>query len=186
MKIKIFTLFLVLAASVGSISAWDYEHVQIGDLYYNLDESQLTAEVTSQNSSNPFWSTAISTANIPSSVEYNAKTYSVTSIGEGAFGGCTGLTSITCKALIPPTLGDDVFYLVNKSIPLYVQKESIEKYAHAYQWADFYNILAIEETPLAIDEVNADPMHSQKILLNGNIYILTEEKVYTVTGQEVR
>ena len=32
---------------------------------------------------------------IPKSVTYNAKTYSVTSIGESAFRGCSGLTSIT-------------------------------------------------------------------------------------------
>ena len=32
---------------------------------------------------------------IPESVEYNGSTYSVTSIGEGAFSGCSGLTSVT-------------------------------------------------------------------------------------------
>ena len=92
MKKKIFTLFLALVASVGTIFAWDYERVQIGDLYYNLDAANQTAEVTSENSYVP--STTITTANIPASVTYNSVTYSVTSIGDFAFQSCTGLTSI--------------------------------------------------------------------------------------------
>ncbi len=92
---KLFTLLLAVAASVGTMFAWDYEHVQIGDLYYNLDATSQTAEVTSQNSSNPYWSTTITTAIIPASVEYNSVTCSVTSIGGWAFYNCSGLTSVT-------------------------------------------------------------------------------------------
>ncbi len=92
---KLFTLLLAVAASVGTIFAWDYEHVQIGELYYNLDATNHTAEVTHQNSNYPYWSTTITTANIPSSVTYNSVTYSVTSIGDDAFYRCTGLTSVT-------------------------------------------------------------------------------------------
>ena len=95
MKTKLFTLLLSAAASIGTLFAWDYERVQIGDLYYNLDATSQTAEVTSQNSSYPYWSTTITTAIIPSSVEYNSVTYSVTNIGGWAFFGCTGLTSVT-------------------------------------------------------------------------------------------
>ena len=95
MKQKLFTLLLAVAASVGTMFAWDYERVQISDLYYNLDATNQTAEVTSQNSELPHWSTPISTANIPNSVTYNSVTYSVTSIGDYAFSGCSGLTSVT-------------------------------------------------------------------------------------------
>ena len=95
MKSKLFTLLLVVAASIGTILAWDYENVQIGDLYYNLDATNKTAEVTSQNSDYPYWSTTITTANIPAAVTYNSVSYSVTSIGESAFFYCTGLTSVT-------------------------------------------------------------------------------------------
>ena len=92
MKKKLFTLLLAVAASVGTIFA---KKVQIGDLYYNLDASSQTAEVTSQNSSSPYWSTTITSANIPASVTYNSVSYSVTSIGDYAFFLCTGLTSVT-------------------------------------------------------------------------------------------
>ncbi len=94
-KKKLFTLLLAVAASAGTIFAWDYKRVQIDDLYYNLDVTNQTAEVTSQNSGFQRWSTTITTANIPSSVTYNSKTYSVTSIGNDAFDNCRGLTSVT-------------------------------------------------------------------------------------------
>ena len=106
---KLFTFFLALAASVGTMFAWDYEHVQIGDLYYNLDATNHTAEVTSQNSSYPYWSTSITTANIPSSVEYNSVTYSVTSIGDYAFFLCSGLISIILPNSVT-SIGDNAFY----------------------------------------------------------------------------
>jgi len=91
---KIFTLLFAVAVSVGTVFA---QKVQIGDLYYNLDATNQTAEVTSQNSIGiyPLWSTTITTANIPASVTYNDVAYSVTSIGSVAFGECTGLTSVT-------------------------------------------------------------------------------------------
>ena len=95
MKQKLFTLLLAVAASVGTMFAWDYERVQIGDLYYNLDATNQTAEVTSQISDYPYWSTTITTANIPSLVTYNSVSYSVTSIGRSAFRDCSSLTSVT-------------------------------------------------------------------------------------------
>ncbi len=86
MKTKIFTLLLAVAASVGTMFA---EKVQIGDLYYNLDATNQTAEVTS--SSVKYSGDII----IPSSVTYNSVSYSVTSIGTSAFDGCTGMASVT-------------------------------------------------------------------------------------------
>ena len=97
MKQKLFTLLLVVAASVGTMFAWDYERVQIGDLYYNLDATNQTAEVTYKSCTNYNFNEGwgITTANIPASVEYNSVAYSVTSIGDYAFCNCTGLTSVT-------------------------------------------------------------------------------------------
>jgi len=85
MKQKLFTLLLAVAASVGTTFA---VNVKIGDLYYNLDATNQTAEVA-RNSS------ASGEIIIPSSVTYNSVSYSVTSIGEHAFNYCDGLTSVT-------------------------------------------------------------------------------------------
>jgi len=89
MRKKLFTLLLTMAASVGAMFA---EKVQIGDLYYNLNETDKTAEVTYSTLSNNNYS-GLRTSNIPASVVYNEVEYSVTSIGYFAFAGCcAGLT----------------------------------------------------------------------------------------------
>ena len=134
MTTKLFTLLLAVAASVGTMFAWDYERVQIGDLYYNLDATSQTAEVTSQNSDYPYWSTSITTANIPSSVEYNSVTYSVTSIGDRAFQSCSGLTSVTILSDDFETGGTifincpNLTYMLGPAKMLYVPDEYLSQY----------------------------------------------------------
>ena len=65
---------------------------------------------------------------------------SVTSIGYGAFYKCKGLTSITFKGSTPPTFGKNVFYDVDKSIPVYVPANSGETYKNALAGYGFSNI----------------------------------------------
>ena len=96
---KLFTLLLAVAASVGPMFA----STEIGDLYYNLDATNQTAEVTTQNIGE--YSGDII---IPSSVTYNSVSYSVTSIGNGAFRGCSGLTSVTIPNSVT-SIGDLAF-----------------------------------------------------------------------------
>ena len=105
MKTKIITIFLALVAGVGTMFA---DKVKIGNLYYNLNDEGKTAEVTSQNQ----WSTnnykGLTIANIPAFVEYNAVTYSVTSIGNGAFNSCSSLTSVTIENGVT-SIGENAF-----------------------------------------------------------------------------
>jgi len=155
-KKKIFTLLLAVAASVGTIFA---KKVQIGDLYYNLDATNQTAEVTYKSCKDYYQYNAdwtITTANIPASVTYGGKTYTVTSIGYHAFQYCSALTSVTipnsvtsigyeafsdCSGLTSVTIGNSVtsigsyaFYecsgLTSVTIPNSVT--SIGKYAFEY------------------------------------------------------
>ncbi len=88
MKKKFFSLLLAVAASVGTMFAWDYERVPIGDLCYNLDATNQTAEVAENRS-------ASGDIIIPSSVTCDAVTYTVTSIGGYVFLNCRSLTSVT-------------------------------------------------------------------------------------------
>ncbi|MBR5678070.1 MAG: leucine-rich repeat protein [Paludibacteraceae bacterium] len=98
MKTKLFTLFLALTTSLDIINA----SVEINGIAYNLNETELTAEVTSKD---PSYSGDVI---IPSSVEYNAQTFSVTSIGSSAFYNCSGLTSVTIGNSVT-SIGSDAF-----------------------------------------------------------------------------
>ena len=119
MKTKILNLFLLLVTSMGTMFA---EKVQIGDLYYNLDATNQTAEVTYRSYTNRKYNEdwGITTANIPASVTYNSVSYSVTSIGDGAFRSCSGLTSVTIPNSVT-SIGGYAFYgcsgLTSATIP---------------------------------------------------------------------
>ena len=92
MKKQLFLFLFAIVASVGTMFA---ERVQIGDLYYNLNETDKTADVTYELPWDENNYKGLTTANIPASVTYSGTTYSVTSIGWGAFHNCSGLTSVT-------------------------------------------------------------------------------------------
>ena len=68
----------------------------------------------------------------------------VTTIGRSAFNTCSNLNALACKAIIPPTLGSDVFKGVEKSIPVYVPAESVDAYKAAEGWKEFGSIIAFE------------------------------------------
>ena len=80
-------LLLSLLMSIMSVSAFA-EDVEINGIRYSLNDETLEAEVARREE----YSGDII---IPETVDYDGKTYSVTSIGIEAFYDCDGLTSIT-------------------------------------------------------------------------------------------
>lgn len=89
MKTIIKTTFLLLALLLPATAlSHDFE---VDGIYYNINGNEVL--VTYKND----WNTAVYTGaiSIPSTVTYNGTTYSVTTIGDYAFYGCTELTSIT-------------------------------------------------------------------------------------------
>jgi hypothetical protein len=68
----------------------------------------------------------------------------VTSIGTYAFY-CSSLLSVTCNAINPPTLGDNVFLFNPRNRKIYVPSSSVEAYKSANNWSTYAN--AIEPIP---------------------------------------
>ena len=83
----------VLFALLATTNIWAYDF-QSGDLYYNIT-SDTTVDVTYQHSLSSSNYSGLTSVTIPEIVTYNGTTYSVTSIGYGAFRYCSSLTSIT-------------------------------------------------------------------------------------------
>ncbi len=79
---------------------------------------------------------------------------SVTSIGSGAFYYCNKLTSITSLATTPPTVGNNAFYNVDKTIPVYVPLGSAADYQVANGWSDFTNIIEDANLPINFADAN--------------------------------
>lgn len=92
---KLFTLLFALAVGV-SLFAQDamIEHVQIGDLYYNLDPESHTAAVTWDKNMDTLNYHGLKEAIIPASVTYQDQVYPVTAVDDNAFGQCDSLTTI--------------------------------------------------------------------------------------------
>ena len=103
---KIFTFFLVLVTSMGIVYASD---TQVDGIWYDFDSNNHTASVTYRgfgysSSYNEYFGEVI----IPENVTYNGITYSVTSIGDGAFKHCYGLSSVTIPNSVT-SIGDYAF-----------------------------------------------------------------------------
>ena len=101
---RIFLLMAFLALIFPAFS-----RVKIGDLYYNLDNSTNTAEVTwyiLDKTDNKNYVSGVIT--IPETVSYDDNTYSVTSIGDKAFYYCRSLTKVGIPNSVT-TIGDMSF-----------------------------------------------------------------------------
>ena len=92
MNPKFFTLFTALTLSAGALFASD---TAVDGIYYNFDATNLTATVTYRGSYSDEYDEYTGDVIIPATVTYGGNPYSVTSIGNGVFEYCSGLTSVT-------------------------------------------------------------------------------------------
>ena len=127
-----------------------------------------------------FDGTNLETIYLPSTIEH---------IGSYAFDGCSLLSSITCYATTPPTLGSYVFRNIPAGLVVYVPASVIPQYQEADGWKNF-TILPIQNDIRSItvnlpDNVNASDFKQMWLELT-NVksgqrlhYIMTERSIYT-------
>ena len=87
--------FLILLMMPLASMAYDFE---VDGIYYDLTGSSsvaVTYEVTPSDTISDYTASYSGHITIPSTVNYNNKSYAVTSIGDRAFNNCWDLTSIT-------------------------------------------------------------------------------------------
>ena len=108
---RILCFVLAIMGIVGNIFAYDFSAVSPSGqtLYYTVSGNNATVTYPGSSSYYQGYSKPTGTLVIPSSVVYNGIAYVVTSIGEHAFIGCSGLTSVTIPNSVT-SLGEAAFH----------------------------------------------------------------------------
>ena len=165
---------LVTASQLKKIDNWAFYNA------HELQNLEIPEGVTEIGDGAFYGCTYLEEMVLPSSVQ---------SIGDNCFALCAKLTKITCNAVTPPTIQAKTFYDVKRQIPVYVPDEAVSAYEGDTYWQEF-DIQGQSEVPQGIDNT---PFPSgegwgeaRKFLRDGQIFILRGEKVYTLTGAEVK
>lgn len=101
----------------------------------------------------------------------------INAIGSNAFYHCTSLSSITCYALVPPSVGYNAFKDIAPGCVLYVPSGVLPLYAEAEGWKDFFDII------LPISDNVRDLIVTLPETSLTNLYL---EVVNTESGQKLR
>ncbi len=139
-------------------------------------------EGTMRLASTYFRNSNLRSINLPTSIMY---------IENHVFWGCKNLASITCEAIVPPTIKSKTFEGVDKSIPVCVPASSVAAYQSAPFWNEFTNIQPItKEFTLTVSSAGYATMYldyAVEIPKNAEVYIATSVeddrlKMTRVTG----
>lgn len=132
---KILKTWLIITICLFCSFSANAYHFYAGGIYCNiLSSSDLTVEVTykEQYTYNSYSGDII----IPETVTYKDKIYSVTTIGDAAFFGCSSLTSVTIPNSVT-TIGNGAFdrcnltsIIVGKDNPKYDSRENCNAIIH--------------------------------------------------------
>ena len=90
---------------------------------------------------------------------------SLQTIGDYGFSDCSNLERITVNATVPPVIEANTFYEVDRSIPVYVPKGSLEAYKADTYWSEFR---LLDDDPATVISPEAD--NSGCYAANGMLY----------------
>ena len=68
---------------------------------------------------------------------------------------------------------------------LYVPAQSLDDYKAADQWKEFGAILPLEDAPASVDNIPSTTSNCQKIIRDGNLFIIRDGVEYNVMGQQL-
>ena len=112
----------------------------------------------------------------------------VTQIGKNTFYLCTHVISCTCHATTPPTLNGHLFYFAPAEQIIYVPAEAVEAYRAA--WGT--EVASERIQPIGGDGIEevVDSRKTkdkrQKVMIDGNLYILRSDKIFNAQGARVK
>ena len=133
----VLALFVGLLASVTAVAQSDFN---TGGLFYKItDATNHKVAVSPELAASPYYTTAPSgNIVIPATVTNGTDTYTVETIADHAFDGCTGITSIKLSAVTPYVINANVFEGVTLSgIKLIVPQAAKAAYKAAAVWNGF-------------------------------------------------
>ncbi len=108
---------------------------------------------------------------------------SLASIKDNGFAGCVKLSQMNVNAIVPPQVDARTFEDVDRSIPVIVPDESVEQYKSAPVWKEF-NVRSKIGT--GVENITSTTNNVQKIIRDGQLYILRDGKIYGMMGQEIK
>lgn len=114
----------------------DYPVKAIGE-YAFANCSDMTAVVigegvTTIERSAFFACSYLTTASLPSTI---------TDLGDFAFEHCSNFTTLICRATLPPTFGDNIFYNVTAVAQIYAPSAAVNDYKTAEGWSDYASVI---------------------------------------------
>ena len=110
---------------------------------------------------------------------------SLTSLGVYAFADCTGLDTITSYAIVPPHATSESFDNIDKTIPLYVPTQSVNRYKVAEGWIDFENIQPIGDTIASSFQISVQADNTENgFVMGGGEYMEGDTAVIMATPRK--
>ena len=106
-------------------------------------------------------------------------------IADNGFGACAKMQRMYVNALVPPAIEEKTFEDVDRSIPVFVPKGTLERYQGDRYWSEFFNITEYDAPTGILNASAQGEDNARKVLRNGQVLIIRGDQTYTVLGDKL-